>query len=58
MNETPWTTAEYFDAEAPDVQDWERNQKQMYDEDPYYKHTPKPTQEASDSNTSEETVSE
>lgn len=58
MNETPWTTAEYFDAEVSDVQDWERNQKQMYDEDPYYKHTPKPTQEASDSNTSEETVSE
>ena len=58
MNETPWTTAEYFDAEVSDVQDWERNQKQMYDEDPYYKHTPKPTQEASDSNTSEGTVSE
>jgi tetratricopeptide (TPR) repeat protein len=53
MNEIPWTTAEQFGEAVPDIQEWERNQQQLYDEDGHYKHTKKPENNQNAPNTPE-----
>ena len=38
MNEIPWSTAEQFGEQIPDVKDWERNQQKLESEDPNGKY--------------------
>ena len=38
MNEIPWSTAEQFGEQIPNVEDWERNQTTLYESDPENKY--------------------
>jgi len=50
MNEIPWSTAAQFNEAVPNVEDWERTQRQLEKEDPKYKyHKPEDENQKSDS---------
>lgn len=46
MNEIPWSTAEQFGDQVPDIEDWERTQSSLEQQDPNNKY--KPRKETSD----------
>jgi len=51
MNEIPWTTAEQFGEAVPDIEDWERNQKQMTEEDGHNKNPKQKNENQQQTNT-------
>jgi hypothetical protein len=53
MNEIPWTTAEQFGEAVQDVEDWERTQQKLEEEDPKYKYH-KPEDDEKNSNSAQQ----
>ena len=54
MNEIPWSTAEQFGEQVPNVADWERNQKNLTEQDPEYKYHKRNNQTEQITNTARE----